>query len=414
MTNWLLLTEEERKTSIDQAVIRSGIIAKAIEKDWWVTLTLKALFTSSYSKYLVFKGGTSLSKGWKLIERFSEDIDIALEPAAFGREYKKQPSHSYVKTLKKEGCAFTSTVLKEALEKQFIQLGVPDSTISITAAPVPDKLPDRDPQTLYVNYKSLYPPHPYLADEVKIEFSVRSLKEPFAMVKIQSILSEAFPNPAYSEEPFDVAAVEPRKTLLEKAFLLHEKFLSKDGTQIIGDRQSRHLYDLVRMMGTAAEKHALEDHEFYKILVKHRSGYVRLRGIDYNTLQPANLAFVPPDDLRELFREDYLQMQRGMIYGESPDFDTMIDQLRLLNGRFRVIGEGRTLEEIIAEAQPELNTLKGIYEEGAIANPYVRYKSDIDKAASLTNRAITYPIRFIRRKNTWIFHSIEIGRSSSE
>jgi len=61
MTGWLKLTEEERKTSIDQATIRSAIIAKAIEKDWWITLTLKALFTSTYAKHLIFKGGTSLS-----------------------------------------------------------------------------------------------------------------------------------------------------------------------------------------------------------------------------------------------------------------------------------------------------------------------------------------------------------------
>jgi predicted nucleotidyltransferase component of viral defense system len=71
MTGWLQLTDEERRTSIDQAAIRSGIIAKAIEKDWWITLTLKALFTCAYAGHLIFKGGTSLSKGWKLIERFS-------------------------------------------------------------------------------------------------------------------------------------------------------------------------------------------------------------------------------------------------------------------------------------------------------------------------------------------------------
>jgi predicted nucleotidyltransferase component of viral defense system len=116
MTGWLKLTDEQRRTSIAQAAIRSGITAKAIEKDWWVTLTLKALFESPYAKFFIFKGGTSLSKGWKLIERFSEDIDIALDPMAFGKEYKTNPSHTYVKTLKKDGCAFTSTVLMDALK----------------------------------------------------------------------------------------------------------------------------------------------------------------------------------------------------------------------------------------------------------------------------------------------------------
>lgn len=88
MTGWLKLTDEQRRTSIAQAAVASGIAAKAIEKDWWVTLTLKALFESPYAKFFIFKGGTSLSKGWKLIERFSEDIDIALDPMALAGSIK--------------------------------------------------------------------------------------------------------------------------------------------------------------------------------------------------------------------------------------------------------------------------------------------------------------------------------------
>ncbi len=80
MIGWLQLNEEQRRAVIDEAEQLSGIYAKAIEKDWWVTLTLKALFQSAYSQYMVFKGGTSLSKGWHLIARLSEDIDIALDP----------------------------------------------------------------------------------------------------------------------------------------------------------------------------------------------------------------------------------------------------------------------------------------------------------------------------------------------
>jgi hypothetical protein len=165
------------------------------------------------------------------------------------------------------------------------------------------------------------------------------LKEPFSTVKIQSILSEAFPSSAYAEIPFDVTAVEPRKTLLEKTFLLHEKFLTGDTGHITGDGQSRHLYDLVKMMDTAAEELAREDHEFYKVLLEHRRGYVGLKGVDYNTLKPTTLSFVPPENLMDLFREDYIRMQSGMIYGESPNFEALIDQLRILNGRFRLMGD---------------------------------------------------------------------------
>jgi predicted nucleotidyltransferase component of viral defense system len=78
MTSWLKLTPGQRRALITEVEYITGVTAKAIEKDWWVTLVLQALFKSTFSKHIVFKGGTSLSKCWELITRFSEDIDIAL------------------------------------------------------------------------------------------------------------------------------------------------------------------------------------------------------------------------------------------------------------------------------------------------------------------------------------------------
>lgn len=188
MTGWLTLTNEQRKATIDQAEQLSGISAKVIEKDWWVTLTLKALFSSIYSKYIVFKGGTSLSKCWKLIARFSEDVDIALYPEAFGMKYIENPSKSAVDRLKRKGCSFTSNELKQELEKQMSALGVPTGMVTTSAAVVAKNLPDTDPQTLYVKYPSLYTPSSYIADEVKVEASVRSLRTPYTTVAIHSHL----------------------------------------------------------------------------------------------------------------------------------------------------------------------------------------------------------------------------------
>jgi|CXWL01.1.fsa_nt_gi hypothetical protein len=410
MTGWLKLTDEQRRTSIAQAAVVSGITAKAIEKDWWVTLTLKALFESPYAKFFIFKGGTSLSKGWKLIERFSEDIDIALDPMAFGREYKNNPSHTYVKTLKKEGCAFTSVVLLDALKAQFNHLGIPMNDISIEAEAVPETIPDRDPQTLFVKYKSLYPAHGYIADEVRIEFSVRSLKDPYASITIQSILSEAFPNIAYAETPLEVIAVEPRKTLLEKAFLLHEKFLNINPDKIKIERLSRHLYDLAKLMDTKAGQQVLKDHEFYATLVEHRKNYIRLTGVDYDTLHYSTLSFIPPDAVLEMFRQDYRAMQAAMIYGASTDFDTMIDQLKLLTGRFRLLGESHKLENIIKDAEGNIDEDKGFESEGATFSTPVTYLSDLYKPAGPTNKSISYNVKFIRKTKKWVFESITINQ----
>jgi len=335
MTGWLHLTNEQRKATINYAEQISGISAKAIEKDWWVTLTIKALFQSAYSQYLVFKGGTSLSKCWKLIARFSEDIDIAVAPEAFGLKYIENPSKNAVNQLKRKGCLFTSNELKTELEKQLSELGVPAGMISTGAAPVPNNFPDTDPQTLYVRYPSLYERNSYLADEVKIESSVRSLRIPFTTASIHSLLNEISPNPAYGEAPFFVNAVEPKKTFLEKVFLLHEEFGRPDKSKIRSHRMSRHLYDLGNIMHTPFGREALNDCTLYDYLIKHREWYHRISWVNYQSLERPNLSFIPPAEVLDIYRQDYIQMQEQMIYGETLSFDDLIDQLKHLQGEFR-------------------------------------------------------------------------------
>lgn len=334
MISFLSLPVEQRRLLFEQASVRSGIQTVAIEKDWWVTLALKALFNTPYAQHSIFKGGTSLSKAWNLVERFSEDIDIALAPEAFGMDYLPEPSHSYVKQLKRKGCLFTSTALKIALENSFSALGVPANTLGISPAPVPDDMPDRDPQTLFIRYPSLFTENSYIPSEVKMEFGVRSLKEPFSITQVESILSSAFPNPLYQEAPFSVMAVEPRKTMLEKMFLLHEKFNRSSSEVRIGDRQSRHLYDLICLLDSQVAPDLLGDTTLYQQLLKHRKHYVRSPGLDYDQLIYRNLNFVPPTAFLEAFQKDYAAMQRTMIYGNSVDFDTMIHLLSDFNEKF--------------------------------------------------------------------------------
>src|SRR5579863_5168046 len=184
MTEFISLSTEEKKEIISQVSFRTGMTGKAIEKDWWVTLTLRALFGLAMSEHFIFKGGTSLSKCWKLIERFSEDVDIALAPEAFGMEYVRNPTRQYVKNLKRKGCVYTSTTIKEALNAAFFSMGVPANTIMVQAEPVKKEFPDKDPQTLFVTYPSIYEPKAYIADNVKVEFSVRSLKDPYSNASV--------------------------------------------------------------------------------------------------------------------------------------------------------------------------------------------------------------------------------------
>lgn len=331
MTGWLRLTDEQRRTSLEQASINSGINAKAIEKDWWVTLTLKILFEMSFAHHFVFKGGTSLSKGFKLIERFSEDIDIALSPEAFQCTYKENPSNGYVKLVKRKGCRFTSIIIKDALIAGLSDYGIGLEEVNITVEKVADNFPDKDPQAVYLEYRSLYPPHNYLADKVKIEFSVRSLKEPYTEVKIQSILWETFPNAAYTESPFTVNAADPEKTFLEKMFLLHEKFKRIPEDTAMAERHSRHLYDLIQMKRKGIVNKVITDPDLYKTVVEHRRNWIRLKDMEYDNHYPASLSFIPPAYVMQKYKDDYEIMRTEMIYGKSPDFEALIESLRELN-----------------------------------------------------------------------------------
>jgi len=400
MTSWLQLTPEQRRISLEQAFVRSGMQSKAIEKDWWVTLCLKALFQTSFGQFCLFKGGTSLSKGWKLIHRFSEDVDIALAPEAFGMSYQDAPSHSFVKNLKRRGCTFTSTVLKDAMEMAFKDMGVPEGMLTILPEEVPSYRPDKDPQTLFIYYPSLFDPHPYLSDVVRMEFGVRSFREPFASVSIQSILSEVFPNTAYPEAPFDVMVVEPRKTLLEKLFLLHEKFQAGQLGAIKLERQSRHPYDIVSLLDAPAAQAVLEDKSFYDRLVSHRQQYVRLAGVDYEKMTSRNLCFVPFPEWIEDFRTDYEAMQRSMIYGDSPDFDRLMRRLKFFNGQIRLMGTGISLETLIQhfmeKHKTEMDTIPGM----------VIYKG-ILVLTTAQGQSITFQLEFHRMPDGWIFEEIK-------
>jgi hypothetical protein len=380
---------------------------QAIEKDWWVTLVLKALFSLSIAEHFIFKGGTSLSKGWQLIERFSEDIDIALAPEAFGRSYKEMPSISYVKRLKKEGCAFTSTVIRDALETQLAKMGVPDGMIRVEAEAVDSRLPDKDPQTIYVQFPTLFPISQYIDATVKVEFGVRALREPFATARIQSIIAAESDTPAYQEEPFPVTVVEPRKTFMEKLLLLHEKFVSGRATGGGGERQSRHLSDLLQMRKKGILQQVLADPELYGILLHHRKHYVRLKDVDYHSMQWPQLAFLPPWPLMGEFRRDYNVMLEEMIYGNPPDFDTLIEGLRELNLELVELGHSKNIQEVIVQARKQIAELT--FNNDEVMQTTVEFAAASDQAGEPRDMEVSFVVEFVQTQNGIVVHRIGVA-----
>jgi len=331
MIGWLInLNDASRLTSINEASRISGISAKAIEKDWWVTLSLKLLFNSPYARHFAFKGGTSLSKGWQLIDRFSEDIDISLSSEAVNIEYAEKPSKTFVEQLRRAGCFFTSNELMEALKAEFRNSQVPEILYSIEAESVRSDIPDTDPQTLYVNFISLFDPKPYLPDRVKIEFSVRSLKEPSIKRGMKSLLVTHFPNENYIEENCEILTIQPQRTLIEKMLLLHEEYNRDERGKMRTDRMSRHYYDLFQLGRQDFSSATLKDNDFIEEIIEHRKYYSRLKRFDYSTLKRGSIRIIPSDDVLKALEQDYEIMREEMIYGHPPTFEEIIQSMKNL------------------------------------------------------------------------------------
>ena len=155
--NWLTLSKERRIEILNQVTELTGLPAIAIEKDWWVTLALSASFSLPYSENIVFKGGTSLSKGWNLIERFSEDIDLAIDRKFFG--FEGDISKTQIRKLRKHSCEFISTnFLNDLIHKLTEWKAIKECTLN--AQPITNS--DKDPQVIEIHYLSVIDKSEYL------------------------------------------------------------------------------------------------------------------------------------------------------------------------------------------------------------------------------------------------------------
>ena len=328
---WLTLTIEQQKRYIETVGIANSLSVEIIEKDWWVTMVLKAIFSTPFASHLSFKGGTSLSKCWHLIERFSEDLDIAInrEFLGFAGELSKTQISD---KLRRASCSFVRGVMKEEIEKNLLSLGIDKSLFDVVVNVT--TITTTDPEIIEVYYQSLFPNTGYIRDKVIIEVSGRSMNEPVENVEINSIISATFPDADFAEQSFQIKAVSPKRTFLEKACLLHEEF-SKSATDIRCDRMSRHIYDLGKLMDTEIAKKAINDIELYKSVIEHRKKFIGLNNFDYSTLFPQTISFIPPAEVIFKWKDDYESMQANMIYGSSLSFEKLIERITDLNKMFR-------------------------------------------------------------------------------
>ncbi len=329
MDAFLQLPPERRSAFCAEAQLRLGLPAASVEKDFWVCWTLKQLFTlPDWGPHLTFKGGTSLSKGWKLIERLSEDIDIVVEREVLGfgganspeTAPSKKQRRARLDALKAECQKRIHTGLQPALEARMRQALPGGLQWSLTPATTEE---DPDGQTLLFNYPgTLAGTAAYLRPVVKIEMGARSDIEPFASPLIRPYLAEAFPD-TFEPSEFPVRALLPERTFWEKAMLLHEETY-RPAEKARKVRLARHYYDLWCLIGKGVAASAGQDLGLFTRTAAHREIYFNWSWMDYSTLRRGTLRILPLEGQMAEWRRDYQAMREEMFFGEVPSFEEIM------------------------------------------------------------------------------------------
>lgn len=265
---------------------------------------------------MYFKGGTSLSKAWNLIYRFSEDVDIVLYRNFFeevlGYKCAECESKTQIRNLREVSRDYITgtlaTSLKVKLSKWRIQgVTVEPVTMQLTKEGKSPLDHDKDPTVLLLHYPSIFSSSDTIIDNtIKIEISCLSMDEPFEKRHISSMLSEYSPDKD-DEVNTNISTVLPSRTVLEI------------------------------IMDTDYGKQAVFNVPLYLSIINHRKKYYALNGVDYDNDLPENIRIVPPNFLINSFKSDYEDLKRSYIYGDRLDFDALVTRLETLQKRIRSI-----------------------------------------------------------------------------
>ena len=212
MIHFNTLPKNEKDYILQEISNQSKLAVFAVEKDWWVVQTLAVIFEMKVSDYLVFKGGTSLSKAWNLIERFSEDVDLAIDRKFLG--FEGELSKKQITALRKAANSYVSEKFYPELQSEFTKRGFENIRWEI----IKTTESDQDPVIINLYYPNNIDIPGYIQPRVQIEIGCRSLIEPYSQQSIYSLIDIHYPNAEFSQKASTIATVNPERTFLEKYF----------------------------------------------------------------------------------------------------------------------------------------------------------------------------------------------------
>jgi hypothetical protein len=324
MDRFVRLSSNERQRYFVQTAERMGLGPQVIEKDFWVCWTLRELFSlPDIGSMLIFKGGTSLSKAYRLIERFSEDVDVSMDRAGLG--FGDEASNPEAVISGKERRRRIDR-LKEACKRKIADELRPTMIRTIEAA-LEDALTwsltvdedDPDCQSLLFTYPSSLPESTgaYIRPAVKIELGARSDHWPSDQVRIAPYVAERFPA-AFETTDFIVKVLAAERTFWEKATLLHAEY-HRPPDKEIPLRLSRHYYDTSQLILSGVSEKAKARPELLHRVVEHKKVFFPSAWAHYDQAISGSLRLTPhPARIRQL-EDDYDKM-REMFFAERPAF----------------------------------------------------------------------------------------------
>jgi len=321
-----LLSIDERKELFSETAARRNMQPAIVEKDFWVCWTLSKLFgQEQLAKLLMFKGGTSLSKVFHLIERFSEDIDLILdwrlvsgEDPQSARSKTKQNKLNDDMNEKAQG--YIAGELMDMVKAEIS----PICSCSIASD---------DPHVININYPAAFSDE-YLRPEIRLEIGPLASWFPSDRYSIQPYAAEEFPE-LFEQPGCVVQAIKAERTFWEKATILHQEAHRPEG-KLLPLRYSRHYYDLALMARSDVRETALADIGQLKDVVAFKMRFYSSGWAQYDTALPGSLKLMPSQHVLKALRSDYVNM-RNMIFGRYPAFEEVLDTLKELEDEINSI-----------------------------------------------------------------------------
>lgn len=328
-----LLPNDDQRELLKFSERLTGCSAYLLEKDTWVVDTLRALFDAPFHEDLVFKGGTSLSKAYQVIRRFSEDIDITYSIRAIIPEWVGEGNGDPIPPTRSQEKRWTDRIRSRLAERVCEQvLPTIEKELSQRESFARCRVEDN---RILVDYEPVFP-HDYVFVEptVVLEFGARSTGEPYAVHPVQCDAAAQLPDVEFpSARP---AVMLAERTFWEKATAMHV-FCERE--RFRGDRLARHWHDLVRLDDAGIAENALADRALALSVARHKATFFREKDtagnwIDYETAVSGGLELVPTGSALEVLAQDYANMiHGGMLFGDEIPFGELIERCADLQAR---------------------------------------------------------------------------------